>query len=212
MLSHNRFHRHQHSYLCVFFVYTPRGWQNYPEACNIFLNVYLQATYKLSPPISKCIIERTSTHCMRARIQICHEQIRSTNRIITENYQTVAPFISDDSISRLPEFIRGRANAVGNHIARTHMSLSNKHAPRQIKDTTKWMVNFSVRPLSSTKRSILKKDHPRFHTKKFIAEIEAAITTLPEESKKIKKICDPSTSSETSTTQLQYKEKHYYIN
>ena len=47
--------------------------------------------------IFKRIMERTSIHCMRARISICHEQIRSTNRIITENRNKLQSCISSDS-------------------------------------------------------------------------------------------------------------------
>ncbi len=46
-------------------------------------------------PIFKKIMERTSTHCMRARINICHEQIRATNRNIAEIRKELSSCISN---------------------------------------------------------------------------------------------------------------------
>ncbi len=52
-------------------------------------------------PIFKHIMECTSIHCMKARIAICHEQIRSTNHIIVENQKKLSTLISDKSYYHL---------------------------------------------------------------------------------------------------------------
>jgi hypothetical protein len=68
-------------------------------------------------PVFKCIMECTSTHCITARITICHEQIRSTNHIIVENRKKLSTLISKDSYSRLTEFLKHRVKAVQNNIS-----------------------------------------------------------------------------------------------
>ena len=59
-------------------------------------------------------MERATTHCMRARISICHEQIRSTNRIIADNRRELSTLVSEDSLARFSQFlwVAARARAV----------------------------------------------------------------------------------------------------
>ncbi len=139
-------------------------------------------------------MERTSIHCMRARINICHEQIRSTNRIITENRNKLQSCISSDSYSQLSQFLKHRARSVQSNISTRHEkklgNLNNECTPDRLTlDCEKWVINLSSKPLSSNKRAILMKG-PKFAPtplqiphKDIVAEIEGAITDLPDESK-----------------------------
>ncbi len=148
-----------------------------------------------SHPIFKKIMERTSFHCMRARIAICHQQIQSTNRIINENQKKLSMLISKESYSRLTEFLKHRAKCVQNNISTRHekklWNLNSEHAPVTTLESKNWVVNLSSKPLSSAEQSILEKG-PKFSPtpsqipyKNIVAEIEAAISTLPDESKDI---------------------------
>jgi hypothetical protein len=73
-----------------------------------------------SHPIFRTIMERATTHCMRARISICHEQIRSTNRIIADNGRELSTLISDDSLTRFSQFLKSRTESVQNRITARH--------------------------------------------------------------------------------------------
>ena len=69
-----------------------------------------------SHPIFKRIMERTSIHCMRARISICHEQIRTTNHIVSENRRKLSTLISEELFARFSQFLKSRASSVQNNI------------------------------------------------------------------------------------------------
>ncbi len=80
--------------------------------------------------IFKRIMERTSIHCMRARISICHEQIRSTKRIITENRNKLQSCKNGKIIDK--GSYRHRSTLESWHTACTKDADNNsKHLPEQ---------------------------------------------------------------------------------
>ena len=86
-----------------------------------------------SHPVFKRIMKRTSIHCMRARISICHEQIRSTNRVINGNRRKLAVLISEDSFCRFALFLKSRAKSVQDNVSTRHekklQNLKNESTP-----------------------------------------------------------------------------------
>ena len=130
---------------------------------------------------------------MRARISICHQQIRSTNYIIAENRKKLAACISNDSYSRLSQFLKLRARSVQNNITARHekklKNLNNECTPDLTSLQNKWVINLSSKSLSRDEQAILAKGPKYAPTpsqiphKNIVAEIEAAIIDLPDESK-----------------------------
>jgi hypothetical protein len=101
--------------------------------------------------------------------------------------------ISDDSYAGLSEFLKCRAASVNNNISPGHQkklqNLNNELGPAQTTERKEWVINLSSKPLSTCERSILEKG-PKFAPtplgiphKNIVAEIEAAISNLPDESK-----------------------------
>ncbi len=98
-------------------------------------------------PIFKCVMEHTSIHCMKARIAICHEQIRSTNRIIVENRKKLLTLISKESYYHLTEFLKHRAKTIKDKISARHEkklhNLNDECTPTITSEPKKWIVNLS---------------------------------------------------------------------
>ena len=115
-----------------------------------------------SHPIFKRIMERTSIHCMRAQISICHKQIRTTNHIVSENRRKLSALISEELFARFSQFLKSRATSVQNNINTRHekklKNLSNESTSAgPIIDSSKWVINLSSQPLTSDERAILNK-------------------------------------------------------
>ncbi len=102
--------------------------------------------------------------------------------------------ISEELFTRFSQFLKSRATSVQNNIKTRHekklKNLSNESTSAgPIIDSSKWVINLSSKPLTSDERAILNKGPkfaptpPKIPTKVLVAEIEAAITKLPEESK-----------------------------
>ena len=138
-------------------------------------------------------MERATTHCMCARISIYHEQIRSTNCIIADNRCELSTLIPDDCLARFSQFLKSRTESVQHRITTRHQkklqNLRQEFRPGNATDSEKWVINLSSRPLSTDEHAILGKG-PKFALtpsiipyKNIVAEIEAAITDLPDESK-----------------------------
>ena len=160
-------------------------------------NHWLPKSLRFKPPgkhpILKRIMERTSNHCMKARIHICHEQIRSTKQDITRINENLKQRISADSFTLLSRFLNYRARAVQNNIKERHQkkfqNLNEENPPETTVDKSKWVINLSSKPLSQHERAILNKG-PKFAPtpcqiphKDIVAEVEAAITNLPDTAK-----------------------------
>ena len=144
-------------------------------------------------PIFRRIMERTSNHCMRARIHICHEQIRSTKQAISSVKQNLKQLISDELFSSLSNFLNHRARSVQETIKSRHekkfLNFSQENGSESTVDKAKWVINLSSKPLSRHERSILEKG-PKFAPapnqipyKDIVAEVEAAIIKLSETDK-----------------------------
>ena len=148
-----------------------------------------------SHPIFKRIMERASKHCLRARISICHSQIQSLKNILDNSSTRFTSLVRDDISSAMSQFLKHRAYSVRSTIEARHANKFNDLSkeieasqPRTI-NKENWVVNISKKPLSSVERSILEKG-PKFAptprkvpTKDIVAEVEAAIVRLPEDTK-----------------------------
>ena len=74
-------------------------------------------------------MERASMHCMKARVSICHDQIKAKNRTIQETLKELTPLVSADNLMALKQFLKRRAQAVRNNIdARHDKKLENLHS------------------------------------------------------------------------------------
>ncbi len=79
-------------------------------------------------PILKRIMERASMRCMKARVSICHHQIKAKNRTIRETLKELTPLVSADNLMALKHFLKIRAQAVRNSIDARHIKkLGNLH-------------------------------------------------------------------------------------
>ena len=70
--------------------------------------------------IFKRIMERASRHCMKARISICHDQIKEKRRILLETMKELTPLISDNTSTIFRNFLKMRAGAVRDSIQSRH--------------------------------------------------------------------------------------------
>ena len=97
---------------------------------RVLENHWFPKSLRLNPPgshpVFKTFMERATTHCMRARISTCHEQIRSTNRIIADNRRELSTLVSEDSLARFSQFLNSRAKSVQNHITARHQKKLQK--------------------------------------------------------------------------------------
>ena len=71
-------------------------------------------------PIFKRIMERASKHCMRARISICHNRIRSLKGALEETKHQLSGLVSEDISSTLLQFLKRRSQSVRNNIEGRH--------------------------------------------------------------------------------------------
>ena len=72
----------------------------------------------------KHIMERTSKHCMKARISICHNQINTINKRIKNTSQELASRLPNNTFQSLTKFLKSRAESIRNTINARH---NNKH-------------------------------------------------------------------------------------
>ena len=105
-------------------------------------------------------------HCIKARVSICHDQIKAKNRTIQETLKELTPLVSADNLMVLKYFLRGRAQAVRNNIDTRHAkklgNLRNEFNPSlNFVDKSNWVVNHSKKPLTVAERSLLEKG-PKF--------------------------------------------------
>ena len=140
-------------------------------------------------------MERASRQCLRARISICHNKIRSSQAIFDGSKQRLSSLVTDDILSTLSQFLKQRSRSVHTTIEARHAKkLSNLSKEKETHHSTSvnknnWVVNLSKKPLSSAERSILEKG-PKFAptpskipVKYIVCEIEAGIVHLPDDTK-----------------------------
>ena len=178
-------------------MYPPRGWAKCLEVSKIIRKVIIQtrstpppstytsliahqrivcsqSRFDLKHPVTNLysnvswnVQYKYSLHESTNRYSICHEQIRSTDRIIAENQKKLSSLISKDSYAHLTEFLKHRTKAVQNNISARHEkklhNRLNERAPVIPSEPKKWVVNLSSKPLSlsSTEQSLLEKG-PKF--------------------------------------------------
>ena len=115
--------------------------------------------------------------------------------ILDESTQRLSRIVSDDISSGMSRFFKHRCHSVRTTIEARHAkkftNLSKETDTDQSTPINKdnWVVNLSNKPLSSDERSILEKG-PKFAptprkipTKDIVAEVEAAIVRLPDDTK-----------------------------
>ena len=92
---------------------------------------------RFKPPgpqlIFRQIMEKASKHCVRARIAICHDQIKSARNKIKSNRQQLSQQVTNDTFNSLSKFLNNRARSVQNSIKSRHASklgnLRKEHEP-----------------------------------------------------------------------------------
>ena len=68
---------------------------------------WLPKSLRFRPPGNQPrIMERASRHCMKARISICHDQIKEKRRILLETMNALTPLISDNTLLMFRNFLR----------------------------------------------------------------------------------------------------------
>lgn len=75
-------------------------------------------------------------HCMKARISICHDQIKVKKRAIQDTLNELTPLVSADSLFALKNFLKKRAQAVRN-------SIDTMQTRQQARQTTKRIQSIS---------------------------------------------------------------------
>ena len=105
-------------------------------------------------PIFKHIMERASKHCMRARIAICHNQIRTLKGALEETKHQLLDLVTEDTSSTLLQFLKRRSQSVRNSIEARHENKFTNLSIEAVDDhpTTinkrNWAINLSQKPLS----------------------------------------------------------------
>ena len=98
--------------------------------------------------IFKRIMEQVSRHCMKARISICHNQIKGERRTLRETSKELTPLISDNTSTMFQNFLKKRAEAVRSSIQSRHdkklVNLRNEDNSTTHSIAKKnWVVNLS---------------------------------------------------------------------
>ena len=140
-------------------------------------------------------MERASKHCMRARISICHNRIRTLKGALEETKHQLLDLVTEDTSSTLVQFLKRRSLSVRNSIEARHENKFNNLSIEAVDDhpTTinkqNWAINLSQKPLSAAERCLLEKG-PKFAptprtipVKDIVSEVEATIAHLPDDSK-----------------------------
>ena len=144
-------------------------------------------------PVFQQIMDRASKHCLRARINICHNHIKTSKDNIKNIKCELSSLINEDTYSTLMSFLKSRATSFHNNINARHAkklaNLNTRGSKKADIDKNNWVVNLSTKPLLPEERSLLEKG-PKFAPtptiiphKDIVAEIEAAIRHLPDDSR-----------------------------
>ena len=151
-------------------------------------------------PVFQQIMDRASKHCLRARISICHYHIKTSQDNIKITKRELSLLINENTFSTLMSFLESRARSFHNNINARHAKklanyLNSIGSQKADIDKNNWVVNLSKKPLLPEERSLLGKG-PKFAPtptniphKNIVAEIEAAIRHLPDDSKDAVRTC-----------------------
>ena len=166
---------------------------NHKALQNQFVPKSLRFKPPGSHPVFQQIMDRASKHCLQARIRICHDHIKSSKDNITNTKRELSSLINEDTYTSLLLFLKRRASSFHDNINARHAkklaNLNSVDSHKAIIDKKNWVVNLSDKPLLPTERSLLEKG-PKFAPtptniphKDIVAEIEASIRHLPDDSK-----------------------------
>ena len=137
-------------------------------------------------------MDRASKHCLRARISICHDHIKTSKNTIENTKRELSSLVNEETYLTLLSFLKNRVSTFHNNIENRHAKkIANLKPTRNQTNIEKnnWVVNLSSKPLSPEERSLLEKGSKFAPTpttiphKNIVAEIEAAIHHLPDVSK-----------------------------
>ncbi len=162
-------------------------------------NSWFPKSLRFHPPgnhrIFRQIMERASKHCMKARISICHDHIKSIKNRMNNTRHELALILPTAILESLNEFLKQRALSVCDTIKGRHQkkfdNLRSDYDQTTNVNRSKWVINLSSKPLTDAERSLLEKGSKfaitpaKIPYKNIVSEIEAAITYLPDETKDI---------------------------
>ncbi|XP_068707789.1 uncharacterized protein [Montipora foliosa] len=157
---------------------------------------FVPKSLRFKPPgnhVFQQIMDHASKHCLRARINSCHDHIKTSKDNIKNTKCELPSLINEDTYSTLMSFLKSRATSFHNNINARHAkklaNLNTRGSQKADIDKNNWVVNLSTKPLLPEERSLLEKG-PKFAPtptiiphKDIVAEIEAAIRHLPDDSK-----------------------------
>ena len=69
-----------------------------------------------SHPVFQRIMDRASKHCLRARINICHDHIKTSKDNIKNTKRELSLLINEDTYSTLMSFLKSRTTSFHNNI------------------------------------------------------------------------------------------------
>ena len=119
-------------------------------------NHWIPKSLRFTPPGYHPIFKLASKHCMRARISICHNQIRRLNGTLEETKQKFSTLVTEDISSTLLQFLRKRSQSVRTSIEARR---ANKFANLLL--LIRKVINLSQKLLFPTERCLLEKG-PKF--------------------------------------------------
>ena len=106
-------------------------------------------------------MNRASKHCLRARITICHEHIKTSRTAIGNTKRELCSLINEDTYATLLLFLKNRATSFNNNTNTRHAkklaTLKSTGYQKSGIDKNNWVVNLSTKPLSPEERSLLEK-------------------------------------------------------
>ena len=138
-------------------------------------------------------MDRASRQCLRARVSICHNQIKVFKDTLNKTKDQLSCLVAEET-STLSKFLHQRSQSVKTTITSRHarkfknLDDDAKNVDQFSSSINKdnWVVNLSSKPLSQTERSFLEKG-PKFAPtpamnpfKEIVCEIEAAVANLPD--------------------------------
>ena len=132
-------------------------------------------------------MEKASKHCMRARIAICHDQIKSAKNVIQSKRQQLSQQVTNDTFTTLSRFLEGRARSVQNNINNRHASKleslrkeqDNSYTIDKSTGLSTYLPNHSPRlnARSSKRAQNLLGHQPLYHTKTLLPKSKLPLHT-----------------------------------
>ena len=106
-------------------------------------------------------LDRASKHCLRARINICHDHIKTSKDNIKNTKRELSLLINEDTYSTLMSFLKSRTTSFHNNINTRHAKkFANMNSIGSQKagiHKNNRVVNLSKKPLLPEERSLFEK-------------------------------------------------------